>query len=416
MQAVTCFQCGRGVLIAPDDSICPHCGEDLQHLLLPETVAQFFQTRAHESSERGELGAALAEAERGLTYADSSELHLLAAILAKQLGRYDRMRQHVAAIAVDDSLRSEAEWLLRSHQDRERALQEAARHAPSVPTSPTTARRTASDPFLEELLGGATPTGATSKRTYGQAVASVAIVVVAVTMVAASWWWIGPGALLGPPPTEGALSEDAAEDEPPNMQLPNAQKNVEGVAVATLLPVTPTIAPATVMMVVVPTPTFVLLPTPTPDVPPNLVQAPAQTPELADSNPSRVVVVESAIFDIRQYLRERNFAELAELAIDARLQGETLVLQGFVHLDVQRRQLIELARSIPGVREVNAVNLLLRPLPTYVVQPGDTLWSIVFAIYGNVDRLDEFAAHNRDVLPSPDALAPGMVLRVLPVQ
>jgi nucleoid-associated protein YgaU len=78
--------------------------------------------------------------------------------------------------------------------------------------------------------------------------------------------------------------------------------------------------------------------------------------------------------------------------------------------------LIELARSIPGVREVNAVNLLLRPLPTYVVQPGDTLWSIVFAIYGNVDRLDEFAAHNRDVLPSPDALAPGMVLRVLPVQ
>lgn len=417
MQAVTCFQCGRGVLIAPDDSICPHCGEDLQHLLLPETVAQFFQARAHESSERGELGAALAEAERGLTYADSSELHLLAAILAKQLGRYDRMRQHVAAIAVDDSLRSEAEWLLRSHQDRERALQEAARHAPIAAVPSTVARRTAGDPFLDELLGGSTSTVTTSKRTYGQAIASVAIVVVAVTMVAASWWWIGPGALLGPLPTEGALSEDAAEEALPDAQLSASQNKAEVAATVTLLPAAPvnTVAPATVM-VVAPTPTFLLLPTPTPAVPPNLVQSPAQTPELADSNPSRVVVVESTIFDIRQYLRDKNFAELAELAIDARLQGETLVLQGFVHLDVQRRQLIELARSIPGVRDVNAVNLLLRPLPTYVVQPGDTLWSIVFAIYGNVDRLDEFAAYNREVLPSPDALAPGMELRVLPVQ
>ena len=125
MQAVTCFQCGRDVTVAPNHFVCSHCGADLQHLLLPETVATYFQARAHESSERGELGAALAEAERGLTYADSSELHLLAAILAKQLGRHDSMRQHVAAIPVDDSLRSEAEWLLRSHQDRERALQEA---------------------------------------------------------------------------------------------------------------------------------------------------------------------------------------------------------------------------------------------------------------------------------------------------
>ena len=121
MQRVPCFQCMRDTVIAPDGYHCSHCGADLQHLLLPETVAEYFQARANDSSERGELGAALAEAERGLTYADSSELHLLAAILSKQLGRHDKMRQHVAAIPVDDSLRGEAEWLLRSHQDRERA-------------------------------------------------------------------------------------------------------------------------------------------------------------------------------------------------------------------------------------------------------------------------------------------------------
>lgn len=410
MQAVTCLQCGRGTTIAPNAYICPNCGEDLQHLLLPEIVASYFQARAHESSERGELGAALAEAERGLTYADSSELHLLAAILAKQLGRHDRMRQHVAAIPVDDTLRSEAEWLLRSHQDRERALQEAARHT-QMPLSPPRMQHPApSYSFLDELLGAATPDVSSNKRTYGQAVASVAIVVVAVIMVAASWWWIGPGTL--PDNDAGEATDNqvsSVEDEASGVNVPLPTAQGELLATATLPAPAPAIAPTA-------TPLLMPTATPTPSVPDNLVQTASETPELADSNPNHVVLVEATIFDIRQYLRDEGFVELAELAIDARLQGEMLALQGFVHLDMQRRQLIEIARAIPGVVEVNAVNLLLRPMPTYIVQEGDTLWSIVFNIYGNVDRLDEFAAYNRAVLPSPDALAPGMELRVLPIQ
>ena len=411
MQAVTCFQCGRDTTIAPDHYTCPDCGADLQHLLLPETVANYFQARAHESSERGELGAALAEAERGLTYADSSELHLLAAILAKQLGRHDRMRQHVAAIPVDDSLRSEAEWLLRSHQDRARALQEVAdrdmarlavRTLPPRVKPPASMHNLPPDAFLEELLGREAADPALGTRTFGQAVASVAIVVVAVILVAASWWWIGPGTL----PSSSALDDLATGDR-------NLQPQSNGAALAT--DISPT---ATASVVLAATPTIMLLPTATatPALPSNLVQVSIETPELADSDPNRVVIVETRIFDIRQYLREQGRVELAELGIDARMQGNTLLLQGFVHLDAQRRQLLEIARAIPGVDEVSAVNLLLRPLPTYIVQQGDTLWSIVYTIYGDVDRLDEFAAYNRNVLPSPDALAPGMELRVLPVQ
>jgi len=146
------------------------------------------------------------------------------------------------------------------------------------------------------------------------------------------------------------------------------------------------------------------------------VQAAAETPELADSNLSHVVLVQSSSFDIRQYLRDKDEVELAQLAIDARIQDNTLVLQGFVQLDLQRRRLIEIARGVPGINQVNTVDLLLRPLPAYIVQEGDTLWSIVYNIYGAVDRLDEFAAYNRDVLPSPDAIKPGMELKVLPIQ
>jgi hypothetical protein len=307
------------------------------------------------------LGAALAEAERGLTYADSSELHLLAAILAKQLGRHDRMRQHVAAIPVDDSLRSEAEWLLRSHQDRERALQEAARHTRTPLPAPVAPRHDPAYTFLDELLGANPPDPTSTKRTYGQAVASVAIVVVAITLVAASWWWIGPGTL------PAILT---AEPESSDNQLSSAENSA---AESDSPAVDPVIQPATqasppmTMPIVEPTPTLVTLPTATAtaSIPANLVQVAIETPELADSNPNHVVVIEPTIFDIRQYLRDEGYVELAELAIDARLQEETLLLQGFVHLDSQRRQLLEIAAAIPGVSEVTAVNLLLRPcLPT----------------------------------------------------
>src|SRR5690606_15006886 len=96
-----------------------------------------------------------------------------------------------------DSLRGEAEWLLRSHQDRERALLEAARLAQTPLPAARMVSPAPAESFLEELLGGDAPAIQANQRTYGQAVASVAIVVVAITMVAASWWWIGPGALTG---------------------------------------------------------------------------------------------------------------------------------------------------------------------------------------------------------------------------
>ncbi len=74
--------------------------------------------RAADLSAQGDVAAALAEVQRGLAYQPSSELHLLAAILCKRSKRPDEMRHHVAAIPVDDVLRGEAEWLLRSSQAR----------------------------------------------------------------------------------------------------------------------------------------------------------------------------------------------------------------------------------------------------------------------------------------------------------
>ncbi len=62
------------------------------------------------------------------------------------------------------------------------------------------------------------------------------------------------------------------------------------------------------------------------------------------------------------------------------------------------------------------MDVLLRPKSNYTVQDGDTLWSIVYDIYGDVERLEEFSAANLDVVPQPGLLRVGDVLEVPPVE
>jgi len=78
--------------------------------------------------------------------------------------------------------------------------------------------------------------------------------------------------------------------------------------------------------------------------------------------------------------------------------------------------LLEVLTAAPGVTEVNSVDLILLPAPTYVVQEGETLWSIVYDIYGNAERMQDLIDLNRDVMPSPELLSPGLELKVPPVQ
>src|SRR5690606_28713165 len=130
----------------------------------------YFYERAQKLADQGEAMAALAQVERGLTYATSAELHLLAAILAQQVEHYDQMRHHVAAIAVDDTLRPEAEWLLRAHQARERA-----RSARSQPATQTAGAAALWDELLGRNEGGDPPAGARPRQALWPALAVMAI-------------------------------------------------------------------------------------------------------------------------------------------------------------------------------------------------------------------------------------------------
>ncbi|MCC9078120.1 LysM peptidoglycan-binding domain-containing protein [Litorilinea aerophila] len=395
MQEVTCFRCGHVAYVTPDASNCPSCGQDLQQLIPPEFVSGYFYERASHIATGGNWQAALAEVERGLVLVDSAELRLLAAILAKRLGRFEQMRRHVAAIPVDDSLRPEAEWLIRSHQEEQRLRRAGARRVRPGSRGRSSSPATASSAFVERAF--LADQGADARRAEkGQTVfglatwtaVGLAFLLVAAIGVGVSWW----GRAL---PSQDVTSASATATGPE----PGLGQEAEGGT-------TPTPEGQ---------PTPVLTPIPSATIPGDLVLSPTASPALADAGTGGNVL-SLAGFDLERLLREAGHEELLGLGIQAQVQGNRVILQGIVHLDAQRRLLKELLEAVPGVAEVSTVNLLLRPLPTYTVQAGDTLWSIAYDIYGDPTRKDDLYAQNRDILRSPDALDVGMVLKVPPLE
>ncbi|HXF62780.1 MAG TPA: hypothetical protein VNK95_14245, partial [Caldilineaceae bacterium] len=302
MQEVTCFHCNTVVQISPDKSLCTECGEDLQHLLAPDDVAGYYYHRAQALAASGDPATALAEVERGLTYAGSAELHLLAAILAQRVGRFDQMRRHVAAIAVDDSLRPEAEWLLRAHQARQQALRAEAR-LERVGLTPAPAST-----FLDELLGREDGSQGRAHAVRSQALWPIVTAAALMGLVMAAYLWLNQG--------RGAVEETVAGPQGDAMPVESrSSSDAPEEGEASLLPT----------------------PTPTPNVPKDVVQTTGQETAMADSDLRRVVIIPANPFDIRAFLRGAGRADLAALSLDARLQGKKLVVQGVVHLDRQRR-------------------------------------------------------------------------------
>lgn len=377
MLAVTCFQCGHTVEISPDAERCELCGANLRRLISAQQASRHFYTRAAELSTRGDVTAALAEVQRGLAYQPSSELHLLGAILCKRMGRFDDMRHYVAAVPVDDVLRGEAEWLLRSNQARQRAP--AARAQEDTPLS--------DDELLPLVMEEVRPSPQPSRRhSPKRAVAMLSTV----ALLGVGGWWLWEN----PPDWVDALlpaNQITAPAEQPTMTVERAQT----------APVLEETAPAP--------PDVVATPglAPTPFIGRDLAVTDPQP--LAASSPEAVIVAQP--FDLKTILIEAQRPELAE-TITGRLEGGRLVLEGSLSSVEDRNALVALLERLPTVEEVSAVNVRVRPPSTYTVQENDTLWGISVKLYGSPDRIDALYEANRDVLPSPNALRIGMVLQV----
>ena len=374
MFAVTCFQCGHAVEISPDSDRCELCGANLRKLIGVHQATSFFYQRAAGLATRGDPHAALAEAERGLAYRASAELHLLSAILCKRLDLVDRMRYHVASVPVDDVLRSEAEWLLRSSQARQRSLPKSGRGSVEFPLL-------SDDELLPLYVDDVRPTArlAASRPPLQR----FAMVFSAAVLLGTSGWWFWQTppqiSVSGQPPVVAATPEQVRWVPDP----------------------TPTVAVADL-----------------PDLPEELPQQPVLPNEplaATDLEPlaaaGEAILLTGPAFDVKTVLVEAQRPELAE-SVNGRLEGNRLVLEGSVASVEARNELIQLLSRLPAIEDVSVVNVLVRPLNTYIVVEGDTLWGISMKLYGTPDRIQDIFAANQAVLPAANALQIGMELQI----
>ncbi len=381
MFELACSHCGRIVQISPDAARCSVCGEDLHSLIPADYSARYFYRRAADLAARGDAKSALGEAERGIDFHESSELRLLAAILSKRLGDADHMRRHVAAIPVDDRLRQEAEWLVRAQDARRQAEQNAGK-----PIAPSAKKQKRKDPdrlprsIDEVIVSSAKAQQVESTTPWTQRLWGAVAMMLLVIVGGIGWILLsgGPDALLSLLQSGGNEATSAPTSE---------------------------------------TQTGPLLPTPTPKatatIPGDLVQQPLPEP-LAGADGSQILTTSPQVA-LDQVLRASGRPDLAGMKLTARLEVTRLLVSGVLSNFDDRRTTIELATEIPGVGEVDAVNLIVRAPATYTVQSGDTLWAIAYKFYGeDPNKVAELYETNRDVLASPEALAVEMVLKLPP--
>lgn len=404
---LTCHDCGTTVYISAEAPNCPECRAELEsYLRALEYVRECYQQASVETLA-GDHERALAILAQGLSAVNASELHLLAALIHRKQGEYDGMHRHVAAIPVDDPLRPEGEWLLRSHQQKQRAVRQAQKEY-TPPAHPGKAARQLSPEFYAAppTLQSPLRPPRISTRRVGRLVTGLLVVVMA--------------ALLLRQPLTNGLALLTAD---PTAAVTTGTKSNAAAIGPTLLPVlaaTPTSEPTpaptalpTALPTVLPTAT---LPVPVAAAPPaEEAPPPAEPPAIAalnDALAAAVATSEANRFDLADYLTRAERADLAVLPISATLENGRLVLSGVVTLTYLRLELLASVAEMPGVTEVDAINLVVRLPEVYVVGDGDTLWTIAYYLYGDGSRWEELYAANAKLLGNTVLLALGMELEV----
>ncbi len=368
MQEVVCPKCNSTVHISPDAARCSVCGEPLRHLLEAEYASGHFYKHAAELAAGGDVITALSEAKRGLAYRDMPELRLLAAILSKKLGNYEEVRQHVAAIPVDDALRSEAEWLLRSEDRRGRSRGKEPRRAKRG-SAPVGGGLPSDDPLaftLAELYPErprSTEGGGERRRGFPWLITLAVILLGSLVL----FLFDPPAFLQGPGAQPTTSVEATAAPAPPAAAPTAAPVAAEGEA----------------------------------------------TPQAAGPTPT-TATPQSGPVDLLPLLTAAGRPELAQLGVTAQREGGRIVLSGAVVDAEQRDAIVAAVGALPGIGEVDASALAVTLPSTYTVVSGDTLWSIAVKFYGDAAAMQAILDANPDTLSNPEAIGIGMVLNLPP--
>lgn len=421
---LACPECGAPVEVTPSFANCPACDANVASYYTPAEMTRTIYHRALEHYSMGNDVAALEGIDQGITLLEAPELHLLAALIYRKRGEFKEMREHVAAIPADDILRSEGEWLLRSHQEQLQLgrREEARRRGRTKGTQLAVGK--ASRQFSTEYYPAplekkqvATKGAAKVRRSrLPWAIPFAALLLVIIFLASGTGDTLSRDMLLTPlqwlraiPAQLNSVYASFTREEPAavsgTVEEPETEPQFSAAAVDTPVPETSSTA--------APTPTVLATAEPTQSPP-----TPAAT-EGASPDVRATIVAAARVqsFDLTTFLNEQERSDLAAFAIQATwAQGAPpgeLVLLGTVTMTSVQTELLELAAEIEGVTSIDSSGLEVILPETYTVREGENLRHIALRLYGDQDRWTEIYEANRDLVgDDPNNLWVGLSLTI----
>jgi nucleoid-associated protein YgaU len=376
--------------------------------------------RALEHYSMGNEVAALEGIDQGISLLEAPELHLLAALIYRKRGDFKEMREHVAAIPADDILRSEGEWLLRSHQEQLQLgrREEARKRGRAKGTQLAVGK--ASRQFSTEYY----PAPLDKKQVAKKGTFKIRrnrlpwAIPIAAALLAVIFFSRGSGDSLQTvlrqlrtiPAELSSFYSSFTRDEPAVETVaddgPDTGSQINAAAAANTP--TPQISSAAPQA-----PTSLPTPQPT-QSPPTPTAASSAAPDV------RATIIAAArvqSYDLNTFFNDLDRPDLADLGIQASWApgappGE-LIVQGTVTMTSIQIELLGLMVEIEGVTSIDHSGLAVELPETYLVRAGENLRHIALRLFGDADRWTEIYDANQDLIgEDPNNLWVGLSLTV----
>ena len=417
---LACPECGAPVDVTSSFSNCPACDANVASHYTPAEMTRTVYHRALEHYSMGNEVAALEGIDQGISLLEAPELHLLAALIYRKRGEFKEMREHVSAIPADDILRSEGEWLLRSHQEQLQLgrREEARRRGRAKGTQLAVGK--ASRQFSTEYYPAPLKKKQVAKKgafnmrrnrlPWAIPIAAALLVVIFFSRGSGDSLLTALRQLGTIPDQLTSFYSSFTRDEPPVATGADDKPETGSQFSAAAIENTPTpemssAAPST--------PTTLPTPEPTQSLP---------TPAATNSaSPDMVATIIAAArvqsFDLTTFLNEQNRSDLAALGIQASWApgappGE-LIVQGTVTMTSAQIELLGLVSEIEEVTSIDHSGLEVDLPETYLVREGENLRQIALRLYGDSDRWTEIYDANKDLIgENPNNLWVGLSLTV----
>ena len=117
--------------------------------------------------------------------------------------------------------------------------------------------------------------------------------------------------------------------------------------------------------------------------------------------------------ELEKYVRD---LDLPVASLDIRYENGTAYIDGEAADASTKEKVIHAVGNVEGVAQVDESLTVASDdgsdSEMYVVEPGDTLWAIATAAYGDGNRYPEIFEANKPMLSDPDKILPGQVLRI----